>query len=147
MSDSQPEIRSRWGGPARLPLALSGLLAVVAVVLVALVVIGSGIDEPQIAQSEPGADRETQPETAAASPPAVRPEPPPADTETVETPAGAIPPEPAAAEPPPSVAATAEPTEPEQRVAADPPADPPADPLADPPDAKTAPEFRDSRRR
>ena len=79
MSDSNREIRSRWGGPARLPLALSGLLAVVAAAMLALVLIGSGIDDPQIAQTQPGADQENQPppqELAVATPPAV-PEPAP----------------------------------------------------------------------
>lgn len=80
MSDSEPEVRSKWGGPARLPLALSGLLAVVAAMLLALVVIGSGIDDQQIAQAEPSADQAAQPspqELAAAtpSPESMAPEP------------------------------------------------------------------------
>lgn len=95
MSDSSPEIRSKWGGPARLPLALSGLLAVVAAMLLALVVIGSGIDGEQTAQAEPAAGQAAQPppqELAAATPP----EPTPAEV----TPDTMIPdPDPGAAEP------------------------------------------------
>jgi polysaccharide deacetylase 2 family uncharacterized protein YibQ len=80
VSDFESEVRSRWGGPARLPLALSGLLTIVAVTLLALVVIGSGIDAPQIAQAEPDANQASQPpaqELAAAtpSPGSVAPEP------------------------------------------------------------------------
>ncbi len=72
MSDFEPEVRSKWGGPARLPLALSGLLAVIAATLLALVVVGSGIDDQQVAQVESGDEQASQPpsqETAAAWPP------------------------------------------------------------------------------
>jgi len=80
VSDLEPKVRSKWGGPARLPLALLGLLAVVAATLLSLVVIGSGIDAPQIAQAKPDADlanSSTPRELAAAtpSPEPVSPEP------------------------------------------------------------------------
>jgi polysaccharide deacetylase 2 family uncharacterized protein YibQ len=63
-------------------VALSGLLAVITLTLGTLVVIGSGIDDQQIAQAEPGADQDTRPppqDLAAATPP-VTPEPAPAET-------------------------------------------------------------------
>jgi polysaccharide deacetylase 2 family uncharacterized protein YibQ len=85
------------------------LLTVFAVALAALVVIGAGIDDTQIAQAEPDPHAtapETAPQTAAATPN----EPSPADpapAEAAQDPA----PEHAAAEPPPPAAA--EPTPPE----------------------------------
>ncbi|MFB3101791.1 MAG: hypothetical protein ACE1ZV_00865, partial [Alphaproteobacteria bacterium] len=77
MSDGRREVRSKWGGPALLPLALSGLLAIFAAALLSLVMIGSGIDDRQIAQADPVVDQDTQQpaqELAAATPP---PEPTP----------------------------------------------------------------------
>jgi len=93
VSDFEPEVRSKWGGPARLPLALSGLLAVVAATLLALVVIGSGIDDQQIAKAEPGASQASQPppqELAAATPPTepMAPEPTTPDPMRAETESG-----------------------------------------------------------
>ena len=58
MSDSSDETRSKWGGPARLPLALSGLLTVFAGALLTLVVIGAGIDASQTAQAGAVSDHE-----------------------------------------------------------------------------------------
>ncbi len=89
MSDARREVRSRWGGPALLPLALSGLLAIFAAALLSLVVIGSGIDDQQIAQADPVVDQDTQQpaqELAAAPPP---PEPTPLEP----TPSEPTPPE------------------------------------------------------
>ncbi len=92
MSDARPEARWSWGGPARLPVALSGLLAVFAAALFTLVVIGSGIDDQQIAQADPATDQDTQPppqEVAAATPP---PEPtPPQPTPAEAAPEPAVP--------------------------------------------------------
>lgn len=79
MSDGRREVRSKWGGPALLPLALSGLLAIFAAALLSLVMIGSGIDDRQIAQADPVVDQDTQQpaqELAAATPP---PEPTPSE--------------------------------------------------------------------
>jgi polysaccharide deacetylase 2 family uncharacterized protein YibQ len=103
LSDARYEVRSRWGGPARLPLALSGLLAVFAVALISLVVIGSGVDDQQIAQLDPaaGQDTEAQPSEHAAA---------------------TTPPEPAAPEPTePEPAAASEPTAPEPVATPEPP--------------------------
>ena len=122
MSGSNREVRSRWGGPARLPLALSGLLAAVVVAMLALVVIGSGIEDPQIAEAQPGADPESKPppqELAAATPPAV-PEPA-APAETAPEP---VVPDPALASPSPVNGAASAPTVADPAPSAVPPAAP-----------------------
>ncbi|NKB48365.1 MAG: divergent polysaccharide deacetylase family protein [Alphaproteobacteria bacterium] len=91
MSDSRREVRSRWGGPARLPVALSGLLGISAIALAALVVIGSGIDEAQLAQADPA--------------PAEEAAQPPAQDHAAATPAEHAAPETMPAEPVPAEAA------------------------------------------
>lgn len=62
VSESRREVRSRWGGSARLPLVLSGLLSVVGAGLIALVVIGTGLEDPRITMAEPGVEEGAQPE-------------------------------------------------------------------------------------
>ena len=123
MSDSTTEVRSRWGGPTRLPLALSALLAIVAVALLSLVVIGSGIDDTDIAQAPPdaGQDAAQSPQDLAAATPPAAPVPTPAE------PAGQEPaaPETADGSPPDDAAtadqAAAEPTPAEAASPASPP--------------------------
>lgn len=90
MSDGRREVRSKWGGPALLPLALSGLLAIFAAALLSLVVIGSGIDDRQIAQADPVVDQDTQQpaqELAAATPPPEPTQSEPTPPERVTAPA------------------------------------------------------------
>ncbi len=117
------EVRSRWGGPARLPLALAGLLVIVAAAMLSLVVIGSGIEDTQIAQTQPEAGQDGPPtpqDLAAATPPPAVPEPAPAESAA---------PEPTAAEPSDAIAevptpddAAADQAAADQTAAAEPPA-------------------------
>lgn len=94
MSDITIDGRSRWGGPARLPLALSGLLAIVAAVMLSMVIVGSGLEEPQLAAAGPpaGQDDASSGELAAAAPATPEPEPEPATPGGSETDASPMPP-------------------------------------------------------
>ncbi len=106
-----------------MPLALSGLLAIIAAALLSLVVIGSGIDDSQIAQAQPDSAQDTPsaPQDLAVATPPAAPEPAPVE------------PEPAAPEPPDALAeapaaedgATAEQAAADQTQVAVPPAPPP----------------------
>ena len=111
MSDAGYEVRSKWGGPALIPITLSGLLAVLAVALTSLVVIGTGIDDQQMAESDPVANQDATPdagppppEHAAATPPPEPTLPEPSNAETAgHAPNEGDTPDPAVAEPDPAV--------------------------------------------
>lgn len=113
-----------------MPLALSGLLAVVALVLAALVVVGSSIDQAQIAAAQSGADSPMPPHDVASvsPPPAATPEPPAPQPQR-----------------PAAEAATAEPATNESASAETEPAmAPPAELAETPPPAEEAPQTADS---
>jgi len=99
LSDPEPESRSKWGGGARLPLVLAGLLMVFAVALLTLVVIGAGTEDTQSAQADSSGDPEQADADATPPPEAAPPEPTPVQTSDQSANDGATP-SPAATAPP-----------------------------------------------